>query len=157
MSNPQINVGYQFESYFRHLPHWQTSAAIYFITWRIAKSIPKLTPDERSAVAGALEFFHEDRYYLLGYVVMDDHVHVLVRLSANMSLPKVIHTWKSYTANRLQRVSYRSGSVWQQEHFDRIVRDAEELRNAAVYIQDNAASRWPECVDYPWCKMFRNE
>ncbi len=52
-----------------------------------------------------------------------------------------IHSWKSLTANRLQRDNDRRGRVWQDEYFDRIVRDEKEFAQKFDYIQGNPWTR----------------
>lgn len=83
---------------------------------------------------------------------MDDHVHVLVRPYENHSLEQIVHTWKSFTANRLQRESSRTGAVWQQESFDRIVRDENEWLEKIQYIMNNPLKRWPGLGEYAWVR-----
>ena len=79
-------------------------------------------PAPRREVAAVLRHFQGIRYLLHAYVVMDDYVHVLVELLVGTTLQT--HSWKSFTANRLQKNS--RGAVWQREYFDRIVRDDAE-------------------------------
>lgn len=132
------------------LPHWRMDGSTYFITWRLAVFQPVLEPEERTLVANAVKFFAGERYNLLAYVVMDDHVHVLAAPKEMFSLQETVHSWKSYTANRLQRKFGRIGMIWQDEYFDRIVRDERELVEKANYILDNPMKRWPDLKDYPW-------
>ena len=133
----------------RDLPHWTYSDSIYFVTWRIAKETPDLCPEERSLVSGAISQFHEKRYDLFAWVVMNDHVHALTRLRQGYSLSKVLHTWKSFTANQLQRKFQRRGSVWQDETYDHIIRTEREFYDTVRYILNNAYKRWG-VEDYPW-------
>ncbi|WP_194722828.1 hypothetical protein [Noviherbaspirillum malthae] len=63
-----------------------------------------------------------------------------------------MHSWKSFTANRLQREHGRVGAVWQQESFDRIVRDEAEWLEKIQYIMNNPLKRWPELKTYQWVK-----
>src|SRR6202521_5450697 len=93
--------------YRRNLPHWREDDVIYFVTWRLAHAQAELAPDERDLVAGAIKHFDRRRYELVAYVVMNDHVHVLVRLMAGHSLEDVVRSWKSYCANRLMRENQR--------------------------------------------------
>ena len=101
-------------------------------------------------VAGALRHFDGVRYELLAFVIMDDHAHVLVQPWEGHQLEHVVQSWKSYTANRLQRCAGRFGRVWQEEYFDRVIRDEEEFAQKARYILDNPWKWWPEIADYPW-------
>ena len=49
----------------------------------------------------------------------------------------------------MQREHKRFGRVWQDESFDRIVRDDEEFAQKLDYIVGNPWKRWPEIGDYP--------
>ena len=138
--------------YRRHLPHWRIEEAdtIYFVTWRLSRGQASLTLVERDVVARALLKFDGFRYELLAFVVMDDHVHVILMPALGVQLESVIHTWKSYTGHRLQRESSRRAPVWQHESFDRVVRDESELREKVSYIAGNPWKRWPAVQDYAW-------
>jgi len=136
--------------YRRRLPHWRVDDAIYFVTWRLAKTQPGLDPSEQDLVTSAVKHFEGRRYQLMALVVMNDHVHVLLSMSERYRLEDVIHSWKSFTANRLQRDHGRCGAVWQDEYFDRIVRDEQELGQKFDYIQGNPWTRWPELETYKW-------
>jgi REP element-mobilizing transposase RayT len=110
---------------------------------------PLLAPNERDVVADALRYGSEERHRLLAFVVMDDHIHVVV-IPIRDSLDRLVHSWKSYTAHRLQRLRGRSGAVWQQESFDRVIRDEGELQQKIDYVARNPWKRWPGLKDYRW-------
>jgi putative transposase len=136
--------------YRRRLPHWRMDDSVYFVTWRLVSSQSVLEPDERTLVTNAIRFFAGERYDLLAYVVMDDHVHVLIAPAHEFPLQQIVQTWKSFTANRLQRDFGRLGKIWEREYFDRIVRDKAELMQKIAYVVGNPTRRWPEVEDYPW-------
>ena len=98
----------------------------------------------------ALRHFHGERYDLIGYVVMNDHVHLIVRPYQGIDLSTLLHSWKSYTANRMQREAGRVGAVWQDESFDRIVRDEDEYVEKLTYLLTNPQRRWPTIKTYEW-------
>jgi REP element-mobilizing transposase RayT len=66
------------ELYRRKLLHWRTEGATYFVTWRLASEQSRLAPPECDLVAAAVRAFDGQRYRLAAWVVMDDHVHVLL-------------------------------------------------------------------------------
>ncbi len=101
-----------------------------------------LLRDSRAAevVAQALQFFDEQHYCLDGFVVMPNHVHVLVQPLTGFHLRDIVHSWKSYTARQLNRLLGRSGTVWMQESFDRIIRDWDALVRCRAYIARNPAT-----------------
>lgn len=97
-----------------------------------------------------LRHFDGKRYQLAGYVVMNDHVHVLIGPEDQFRLEDILHTWKSFTANNLQRRFKRVGPIWQDESFDRIVRNEREMYQKMLYVLNNPKRRWPELENYPW-------
>ena len=139
-----------FYAYRRRLPHWRLTGATYFVTWRLACGQQDLTPSERTLLVQALKHFEHQRYELAAYVVMNDHVHVVVMPLAEHRLEEIVRSWKSYTARTFQRETGRCGNVWLVESFDRIVRDDAELLEKAQYILNNPRKRWPEVMEYPW-------
>ena len=102
----------------------------------------------------SLKYFHDERYLLYACAVMNDHVHVIVQPLADNQLSKIVQSWKSFTANRLQREYGRCGSVWQKDYHDRIVRGAEELYEKANYIVNNPLKRWPSLTQYRWVEWL---
>lgn len=90
-------------------------------------------------VADALHYFDGGRYELGCYVVMPNHVHAIVRPfeGASDSLERILKSWKGYCANRINQQFRLSGAFWQEESFDRIIRDEEHLYKAIQYIGAN--------------------
>jgi len=88
---------------------------------------------------------------------MDDHVHVIVQPTTH-ALSQILHSWKSFSANRLQRVFKRQGVVWQEESYDRILRNRAELAEKITYVANNPGRRWPEVGDkYPFVRIFEGD
>ncbi len=139
-----------FYIYRRRLPHWRMAGSVYFVTWRIHPTQPDLLPEERGIVASAFEHFDGKRYNLTAYIVMPNHAHVLVEPLDDHTLQDIMHSWKSFTAYSFQRNFGRTGCIWLDEYFDRIVRDEEEFLEKAQYILNNPAKKWPEIEDYEW-------
>jgi len=82
------------------------------------------SPDCSHIVATALRHFDGTRYALGPFVVMPNHVHVLFQSQPGWPLPDIVHSWKSFTAKELNRRTGRSGSLWQQDYWDRMIRHA---------------------------------
>jgi putative transposase len=96
-------------------------------------------PATAKEVADALHHFDGDRYELGCYVVMPNHVHAVVRpLSPDRQpLERILQSWKRHTAQEINRHRARQGPLWQEESFDRIVRDEEHLYRTIQYIGAN--------------------
>ena len=95
--------------------------------------------DERIASRVEEALFHFDgvRYRLLAWVVMPNHVHVLIETLPGFPLADVIHSWKSYTAKQANKTLERTGAFWMPDYFDRYVRDEQHLAAVTDYIEQN--------------------
>jgi putative DNA methylase len=85
----------------------------------------------------SLLHFDSERYKLLAWVIMPNHVHMLMQLEQSWPLDKIMHSIKSYTANHSNKLLRRSGHFWQREYFDRFIRDEGHFRAAVQYIHYN--------------------
>lgn len=88
-------------------------------------------------VVEALDYHDGNFYDLLDYVVMPNHVHVLIRLCPNVSLTAVVSSWKIYTTRRINMVLNRRGRLWHNECWDRMIRDKAHLLAVKDYIGKN--------------------
>lgn len=137
------------------LPRWLAGeaegalAGTYFVTWHLRIPHRKLSPAERGVICSALRHGDGDRYVLRAYVVMDDHVHVLVEAN-RLPIDRVVYSWKSFTAHELQRRFGRLGSIWQEGDLVVRVATAEVLRSSTEYLVGNPWKRWPFLTGYPW-------
>lgn len=91
-------------------------------------------------VSQAMHFFDGQRYELGCYVVMANHVHGVVRpLNPDQHpLERLLQSWKRYSAQKINERLGREGSFWQEESFDRILRDEEHLWNTVQYVGSNS-------------------
>ena len=94
-------------------------------------------PEIATLVRGALCHFNGDRYRLHGWVIMPNHVHVLVTPLGDHSLSGVVHSWKSYTAKQANKLLGRSGPFWHADYFDRFMRDEGHFVTTLEYIHGN--------------------
>ena len=107
-------------------------------------------------------------------VVMPNHVHGIIMLvgagpcarpdnpgqpqgvapTRGMSLPDVVHRFKSLTTARYRRGVIRDGwlpfpgRLWQRNYYEHVIRDDGELNEIRRYITDNPA-RWAEDRENP--------
>jgi REP element-mobilizing transposase RayT len=122
---------------------------VHFATWRISSWQAALSEAERSTVARVLRQRKDQRCRLLAFVVMDDHVHVLVRCG-EVPVDRLVESWKSFSAHALRESHERSGEVWQRETFHRAIRNESDRRAREHYIVGNPWKRWPFIERYPW-------
>jgi len=106
----------------------------------------------------ALLFFHEQRYELLAWCVMPNHVHVLVHIW-QWPLWKMVQSWKHHVQRQAKpllaerRLPARRVDVpapnepcwkpalrplrWEREYWDTFMRDEEQERKSINYIENN--------------------
>ncbi|GDY13228.1 hypothetical protein LBMAG53_21060 [Planctomycetota bacterium] len=80
--------------------------------------------------------FDPERYRLHAWVVMPNHVHVLIAIQAAWSLAKIVQSWKSWTGKRIKQVTTLS-TGWQRDYWDRYIRDEMHYLRAIAYIHAN--------------------
>jgi len=88
-------------------------------------------------VADALLHFHGTRVLNGDLVVMPNPIHALMTPLPGFELEDILHSIKSYSANRINEVLGQSGTFWQRESYDHIVRDYEQLEAFQQYIAAN--------------------
>ena len=108
-------------------------------------------PGIAGLVADALRFFDGQRYRLESWVVMPNHVHLVVEVWQT-PLVQLLHSWKRHTAVAANRLLGRSGRFWQREYWDTLVRDEEHSGRARRYVEDNPlkAKFVRDLAEWPW-------
>ena len=116
-------------------------------------------------VQESLLFFDGQRYRVIAWVVMPNHVHVLFQTLSGWPLAKIVASWKKFTARAI--CDYRrtqstvpgpatlpkdNSPVWHREHWDRFIRNESHLYQAMEYIHYNPVKAGlTACAeDWPW-------
>ncbi len=94
-------------------------------------------PEIAAQIETALRHFDGDRYVLDAFAIMPNHVHVLVKPLPGHDLEGILHSWKSYTAHRINKMLGRTGQFWEHESFDHLLRSAKQLERMRHYIREN--------------------
>lgn len=92
--------------------------------------------------------FNQKKYDLIAYVVMPNHVHVVIKVFSNNSISNIVHSWKSYTSKRIKEILSKDSKNtedlefidkigWQEDYWDRYIRDEIHYFNAVEYIHNN--------------------
>ena len=90
-------------------------------------------------VSGALAHFDDERYDLLAWCIMPNHVHAILRPKPEHELSAIMHSWKSFSAKQANKTLNRNGEFWQAEYYDHLIRDESDFRRQVEYILDNPA------------------
>jgi putative transposase len=190
-----------------YLPHVKREGASYFITFRLADSLPKevllkfekehaealqrrsanLTreqteeihrdlrrkierfldsgagechlkrPEIASLAADALLFFHGKQYILDDWVIMPNHVHVILWPMPNFTLSEILKSRKRHIARQANLFLGKTGETfWQRESYDHWIRNDEEKSRIRRYIRMNPVKaglcKFPE--DWRWSNAY---
>jgi REP element-mobilizing transposase RayT len=113
-------------------------------------------PRIADVVQESLLSFDAQRYRLLAWVVMPNHVHVLFEPINVWTVAKIVASWKKFTARKIcdmivpfpgnANLPIGSGlapqiesgaSIWHREYWDRYIRNEQHLKRAIEYIHQN--------------------
>jgi REP element-mobilizing transposase RayT len=194
-----------------HLPHLKREGASYFVTFRLAGTLPAevllklkqerevilaqataakrpLTwqeqeelfqwyasrvdreldaghgncwmrrPEIAGLVADALRFHAGQRFDLLAWVVMPNHVHAVLRPLPGWTLSGILKSWKGFSSRKANLALKRTGKpFWQLESYDHLIRDDEDSHRCCRYTTMNPVNaglcKRPE--DWPWSSLSR--
>ena len=109
--------------------------------------------DERigDMVESALLFFDGVRYRIHAWTIMPNHVHVLFTPIEPHSMSEIVGAWKSFTGKEAKRMLGLEANFWQEDYFDRFIRDEKHFAKAREYIEANplAAGLCARIEDWP--------
>jgi len=88
-------------------------------------------------VGDALRYFDGDRYDLDSFIIMPNHVHLLVQFRPPTTLKTQTQSWLRYSAREINRHFGRHGVFWQSEPFDHLIRSPEQFEYLQRYIAEN--------------------
>jgi putative transposase len=111
----------------------------YFITIcaHMYQNLFQRTEVAQLMVATLFKYRDAGEFELHEYVVMPDHIHVLLSLHEEQKLSRAIQLIKGGFSHTLRENGIIFREVWQQRYHDRRVRDDNEFAEIAEYIQQN--------------------
>jgi putative transposase len=138
------------------LRRYQQTGHFHFITFSCYQRLPFLAnPIAKQTFVEILETLRKRHsFYISGYVLMPEHVHLLLSEPPNITLASLLRILKGETSRRLKgnRVQF-----WQRRYYDFNVFTEVKRIEKLKYIHRNPVSRGlaekPE--DYPW-SSFRH-
>jgi REP element-mobilizing transposase RayT len=114
-------------------------------------------PEAAKVVIDNWNYFDKKRYDLCAYVVMPNHVHLLIKTNSKFTVGELVKSWKRFTAKAIRRLfaerknaDYQSAlpdeankilmqgkPFWQREYWDRFIRDENHYLKSIDYIHNN--------------------
>jgi len=114
-------------------------------------------PEMASQMRAALQHFDGQRYRLIAWCIMPNHVHILMKTFAPIA--RIVQGWKSVTARwALARNEERglgipdSKRLWMRDYWDRYIRNDGHFESVVLYIHQNPvnAGLCERAEDWPW-------
>src|SRR5579863_2440659 len=99
-------------------------------------------------VGESLMKFSGQRYELTDFVVMPNHVHILVAFRDEDEMIKQCSNWKRFTARKINAAIGRRDEFWQEDAFDHLVRSPDHFDHYRKYIADNGPRAKLPPTDY---------
>jgi len=93
-------------------------------------------PQVADVIQGNLWHHDGRKYRLLAWVLMPNHIHALIEVW-QVPLGKILQSWKSYTSKEVNKILGREGTFWEEDYFDRYIRDETHFGRVVRYIENN--------------------
>ena len=118
-------------------------------------------PQVATVIEDALRHSDGERYHLLAWCVMPNHVHTLIQ--PLVPLAGIVQSWKSYTGrwalarNAELQLGISGTSFWMRDYWDRYIRDQAHLVRVETYIHHNPVKAGLCCQpsEWPWSSAHK--
>ena len=137
---------------YHDVPSWMEDGALFHIRIALDRKSVQRTLAEPSLAQSILEsaiFYHQkERWFIMLFLLMPDHLHALLSFSKDRDMSRVIGDWKHFH-------THENGVTWQEGYFDHRLRDderGEQLAMKVDYIRANpvVAGLCAHSKDWPW-------
>jgi len=129
----------------RHVRGYRIYAAeaFYHLRTSTVEHLPLLADDlcKQIVLDGLRHNAVAHGFDLLAYVIMPDHLHLLVQPQGDSNISRFMASFKKHTARCINEHLGRKGAVWRKEFYDHMMRSYEHLDELVRYIHDNPVRR----------------
>ncbi len=128
------------------------------MTFVTHQRLPLFRKEERARLIISVlrKYEAQGRYELHAYVIMPDHVHLLLTPVDDITVERAIQYVKGGFSFQLKRQEKWNGLVWQESFTQHRVRDRQDYANHVNYIHHNPvrAGLAREDWEYPYSSAF---
>ena len=136
--------------------HGQAEWMCYHVTTRTAdRRFYLAQPEEKRKILSALAFYRrKGRYKVFGFVVMNNHVHVLLQPACGQRLSDILRDFKAWTS-RQNASNPRGAPLWERRYDDNEIHSRGELRRVLAYIHNDPVhvGLAPTAEAYRWSSV----
>ncbi len=135
-------------------------------------------PELAQCVIDSLNLLNEKRYHLYHWVIMPNHIHVLIRVFPHNPMCDIVNSWKHHTSKRFDEILHNlkssrrfqagyieniintfQGNYWIIDYWDVCVRSKKQFQLESDYIANNPVKaglvKRPE--DYLWSSFYKRD
>ena len=128
---------------------------IYFVSKRIAVGCNiNLAQSELAPIVIQTLFWLMDhqRLWLLGFVIMPDHLHLVLAPRMPHLLRDVMKSLCSYSARLINEQLRRRGPLWAEEYYEHLLANGDEVQPFIEYIHLNPVRKQlvEQAIDWPF-------
>ena len=134
--------------------HRTAPGSSYFVTtkcWQ-GRTVFQIPENAEILIAVLLRYRDQGPYFLHEFVIMPDHLHLLLTPSTTTSLEKAIQLIKGGSSHQIHKVRNQKMEIWQVGFHDWTIRDHNDWQAKVEYIHNNPVRaklvRKPE--DWPY-------
>jgi putative transposase len=119
--------------------HRTAPGSSYFVTtkcWQ-GRSLFQVTEIAEIVVTALFHYRDRNAYLLHEFVLMPNHLHLLLTPAATTSLEKAIQLIKGGSSHQIHKVRANEMEIWQKGFYDWTIRDRDDWRTKSEYIRMN--------------------
>jgi len=119
--------------------HIELPGYAYFITTGLVNDL-NIFKDENCCglLVKDLDFYRRTLHYqLYGYIIMPDHFHWIIQLSAQTKLAVVMNKIKGHSSFTINKYLGRTGKLWQKGYYEHVIRNGKDFEEKINYIHKN--------------------
>lgn len=111
----------------------------YFITTITYKRLPIFIDEKMiKIILVTLEYFKLIlEYKIYAYCVMPDHIHLVIQSMGKYDISYIMKMVKGSFARKYNKITSKSGTVWQERFFDEGMRNDAVLLTKIEYVHNN--------------------
>ena len=119
--------------------HRTAPGTSYFVTtkcWQ-GRAVFQVPENAEILIKALLHYRERCAYLLHEFVVMPDHLHLMLTPSATISLEKVMQFIKGGSSHQIHKARNQKMEIWQVGFHDWTIRDTNDWQTKVEYIRDN--------------------
>src|SRR5208282_1609614 len=121
------------------LTHHTESGWTYFVTTKAWQNVSVFQVREAAeiVIAKLIEYRDKQNYLLHDFVLMPNHLHLILTPAVSVSLEKCVQLIKGGSSSEIHKVRGNKRTIWQSGFHESRVRDWLDFKKASDYVRFN--------------------